>query len=358
MRLLPFLLVAACGKNDEEPLPPPISFVDRAVASEASASIDADSVHLLGVWLAFGQFMDLLLSDNTVRNTFYVNAGLGTTPVAFYQPCWSVPPPGVSFGGYDVDLSGCSTEGYGGLIHVEDTAAGGIVMTFQDAQFLDWSFSGGLAFENTSPRLWSVYPATEEAVPVDTITVTTDDGNVSLAVAATMTMTGVPDDALIWGGTVGDGSKTVTIASSYDDQPAECSCQTEGSVSLDITVTDLVVTVDLDDLEEEDNGINDEEIAFTVAGPSGNATFGTGETCGIYEVTFGGIEVTLGPDELDAGVTTACDGGYFDAGTCTRLHEAARAGEVTVEVVERVMDNKLTNSAADLFDEGICFTGY
>lgn len=364
MRLLAFALLVACGKNSEEELPPPIAFVDSASAVSLEASIDDDSANLLATWSALGQFFDLLISDNTIKNTFYVQGGLGAAPTAAYGPCWSLPSPGIAGLEYDVDLSGCGSQGYAGTLHVEDTPQGPIVFTFTDTTFLDWTLTGGVAFASEGDRTWSVFPSDENGLPTGGLAVDTNEGPLNLTIDASLTITGFPTDDFVWSGSAGDGARTVAIAGAgeptvYSEQPAECSCPTAGGNATDVVVALTSIEVDLDDLEAEDNSEDDSAIIFSVpSGPAGEAVFAVGPTCGTHDVSFGPVSVTLGSAELTAGVDASCDSGNFDDGTCTRLREAASQGEVTIEIGGPMLDNALTEDASNRFDEGICFSGY
>ncbi len=366
MRWLPVVLLVACGKKPaEEELPPPITFADSVKASGIEAELDPESANLLATWGAVGQFVDLLLSDNTVKSTFFVDGDLGTAPLAYYFACWSAPSPGTAGFEYDLDLTGCSSEGFDGTIHVENTPQGPIVLTFNGTIFLDWAFAGSLAFEYQADRTWKVYPSDVDANPVASLPITTGSGLVDLVVDATVNLTSGPSgNSIKWLGTAGDGTRTVTIGLGtevvYGQQPAACSCPTEGSVSTEFIPVLSALEVDLDDLAVESDGDDDPALIFEVSGaPSGTAVLATGPTCGTHAVTFGGFDLVLSSADLLAGVESSCSGGVFDSGTCTRLREAANAAtEVTVEVPALQVDNALTSDANDRFDEGICFTGY
>jgi hypothetical protein len=359
MRLVAIALLAACGgKNEEQELPPPISFKSEVSAGEVDAELPEDTAALVDTWRNLGAFLELLLSDNTIKSTFYVDGNLGTTPVVYFLPCWFAPPAGTAGFEYDVDLSGCSSEGYGGLIHVENTPQGPIVLTFDQVQYLDWVITGGLGFEFAADRTWRVYPSDPEAVDVGALSIDADGTPINLAVAAEVTYTGAPVTGLDWTGTVGDGVRTLALASSYAQQPDDCKCEVSGAISIDAAPTLTEIEVELDDLQEDDDGVDDPALVFAAEGPTGTVTLGDSDSCGFYAVSYGDLEVELDSAALEAGVEAACDGGVFEAGTCTRLREAASQGQVTVTIGATKLDNALTAWAEDRLDPGYCETSY
>ena len=372
-----FLVMGCGGKDDEGELPPPITLESAAAATEVSAQLDAGTQALLEAENAISMFLDLLISDNTVKSTFWIDGELGIAPVEALDPCWSVPTPGVAGFEYDVDLGGCSTEGFAGIINVENTAAGPVIMTFSNTTVLDWTLTGTIAFDYTSAGdgTWHVYSsdASGAAAP---LSVAPKSGSLSLTIDGGMQV-GATGDAYDWWGSWTDGTSTIGIGAAagvaatdtkpatwldYDFMPAECACQQSGDVVVTDGVTLTEISVDLDDLETTDDGVDDPPILFaSSAAVAGGAALGRGETCGSFDANVVGeadVELTFTEAELKAGFQAACDlNAINDEGKCTRLQEAAVGATVTITVPPRFVNQALTAWTEDFIDEGLCFSG-
>lgn len=371
-----FLVVGCGGKDDEGELPPPITLKSGAEADEVSAQLDPGTQALLEAENAISMFLDLLISDNTVKSTFWVDGELGVAPVAALAPCWTVPTPGVAGFEYDVDLGGCSTEGFAGIVNVENTAAGPVVLTFSNTTVLDWTLTGAIAFDYTAAgdATWHVYSSDASGAPAP-LSVLPKNGSLSLTIDGGMQV----DDSSSgydWWGSWSDGTSTIGVGAAagvaatdakpatwldYSFMPAECACQQSGDVVITDGVSVTEVSVDLDELETTDDGVDDPSILFaTTAAVTGGAALARGEECGRFDATIVADtqQLTFTEAQLKAGFQAACDlNAINDDGKCTRLQEAAVGASVTITVAPRFVNQALTAWTEDFIDEGLCFTG-
>jgi hypothetical protein len=371
--------LCACGKDKDDTgaLPPPITLTSTATAKSAEVAMTSSDVSLIEAHRALAMTMDIVLSDNTVKSTLYTDGNLGSPGLTGYAPCWMVPFPGIGGFEYDVDLSGCSNEGFSGMIHVDNTAVGPLVFTFAATQILDWTFTGSLAFDHGLDRSWAVYNSDAASVAGPPITVDAPNGTTSLTLAGGFDLSQNGKEYSWWNAS-SDGAQTLGVGgppaaesgttvpptvTTYTTMSAECRCETEGDLVLQTSIDVSTITVDLDDLIDGDDGVDDPEIPFAItSAPTGTLTLTRAEDCGRFDITFapagGTTTITLGASDLAAGFQAACDNSLVtDDGKCTRMQQAASKGSIEVTVKEEKLDDALTEWSKSTFDDGICLSG-
>jgi len=369
-------VIAACkgGSDDEEVTAPPIVLQPNATATEASVDPGPEVTALVQLHQTLSAFVDLAVSSPTVISTFYIDGQLGIAPVPAYTPCFTAPSPGVAGFSYTLDLAGCTDESFEGVVEVENSAAGPITLTFSATTLDKLTLTGVLAFDYTTAGdgTWSV--ATADAFgTVVPLSVTGPDGSASVTMTGGFQLAPTGKSYDWWGqwsdGTVqiGVGGPPAVVAGSevpgetqlFQTMPAACACAQSGDLVLPAGLRLPEVLVDLDDLQTDEDGVDDPEIAFApAAGLSIAPTLPRGDACGTFGATVdAAVEITLTEAELAAGFSDACAlGAIRDDGKCQRLQEASAGASVTVTLPAGVLEAALVDYTADAIDDEICQT--
>ncbi|MCA9492882.1 MAG: hypothetical protein KC621_23280 [Myxococcales bacterium] len=366
--------------------PPSFEFNTSVKAKSFVATIAPDTVAAHQVVTALLAGTAVVVSDDKVQDRLRVDGGGEEPPAlrAAYGRCWSRPEhPMFSF---TIDYTGCQPFNMGGGVFVIDHPSGPLLFGFYDFFIADRTVGGTLAFDTRgaypSPYFWKVYntdnsnPGEDNRVPIGvtldrTSYGVTYDGGASVSFfQQTWSMWGVletgpienPVQVVLGGVEPGDVAP--------DERPGEnalksslnwleCRCPTSGVATYDMPLHFTEVTVDIDDLEVDPDGIDDPEMVIPLDYDLEGRAILTHVGCGEYDVEYQAEDasIPLSSDRLVGAVSFLCDTrAISDLNRCNALVDAARdVGDGFVIEVKKADATKTANKAVeDEFDTNFC----
>ncbi len=384
-----WVVAVGCGKNapDESddtaggpPPIPPASFLTDAIALDMDGAVDPATLTMHQVADTWTAALQVLLADSEVQNRLNVHNGPSLRSAL--EICWERPSPAMSE--FTINYDACeSAYGMKGGVRVEDHPSGPLLFNFLSFVVGDREIGGVLGLDAVAaPFQWVVYetdtfsPGLDNRVP---ITVTVDGLQNSTSYngglkydpipAPSFKMWGVADiltiDSsayqIILGGTDQTLSPTVvpdTAVGSTCEWQA-CRCTTSGTNSYVGTFALGEVRIDLDDLQDADDGFDDPELKFPseqlLAGRFDVTTTG----CGEYDATFlADAEVSFYVEAvaLESEIQKQCELLLIpDEHHCLELIGAARASAgITLTMDADKLSKAAQRAVRDSFDDSWC----
>ncbi len=138
-----------------------------------------------------------------------------------------------------------------------------------------------------------------------------------------------------------------------------CRCPTTGTIGLDLAMEVSAVTIDLNKLKVDDDGVEDPFVTVPVSQVvTGDAAVSI-EECGGYETEFTSaedVEVTVSGADLATAISGLCSSAIIeDANRCTALQSAANnAGDILVSVGEAKLAEAASSTVDVDFDNAYC----
>ena len=350
---------------------PPAPFLASVSTGRVQGHIDDQTVRAHRSAELLNAAMGILISDENVR--FRLEGTTGTRS----GECWSyLSPPRSEF---TIDYSGCEDLGITGGVFVKDHPAGPFLLQFQDFTVDGRTMSGTLGLEvNEGGSTWHVYdtdtnnPGTSNPVPIG---VTIDGYLTGMSVEGSGLLRTTPDlrwshwsslgftDAYdnLWGVTLGAESADDIDPSGMPDVETrlavpswlECRCPLSGVLTHDVVFTLDTIEVDIDDLQDGDDGYDDPTLSFPISTSLATQAGVQATSCGEFEIDFPVEEdmtLVLEQQQLISLLTIQCDTlAIPDRGHCVNLVNAAQAMPDGISV--SVGAAKLSNQGADALEE-------
>jgi len=296
--------------------------------------------------------------------------------------CWTAPP--VAQTNFTIDYSGCEDDGMSGGIFIDDTPQGPVVIEFLNFTFdEERTITGAVALDSSTSNgtlEWALYdtvssspsPTTPSPVSVEIDGASfffgiTGGGDLDLQFnswaqwgVATVTSLGA-EGTVLAGGTVAEDLLSTDKPSQSMAGPlswTSCRCPYVGTQVFDFGLDITTVLVDLDKLEEEDDGEDDPEMSFqkevNVMGTAELTTVG----CGDYEVVFTADSeptVVVQGAEMRAEVQRLCDIALLEEAKCQGFLDAAdQVSDITVTIGAARMQAAAEETVRNDFDTGFC----
>ncbi len=371
------------GTIDTDPPTPPPNFTLKPVVSATgfTAALPPEAIEAQQVVNTFTSTVSTVVADEKVQDRLNSNGG-GDFRYGLLD-CWTRPDnPMFSF---SIDYTGCSSFEMGGGVYVADHPSGPVLFEFLNFQLSDRTIGGTMALDTrdafNSPLFWQVYntdstsPGLENPVQIG---VTLDGSNRGLAYVGGASIDFLNQEWAIWGeATISGGDAPVTVIHGGrapgdvdpDDPPGsdalksslnwlECRCPTSGLSTYEMEVDFTEVTVDIDDMETEPDGVDDPEIAIPVEHSVPGTAFVTHIGCGEYDVEFEAeaTSVLLEKNRLLGAITHQCDILVInDAARCLALINAVNElGDMQVEVSQEEITSTAKLAVENGFDTLWC----
>lgn len=306
------------GNTDTGPtsaLPPPAAFLTSAVANDMDGVVDDATVTNQALANTWTGTLQVLLSDAEVQNRLGIHTGAGLRSAPTF--CWDRPSPALSEFTINYDFCASST-GLSGGIRVEDHPAGPLLFHFLDFTLGERSMGGVLGMDFVTFNQWYLYetdsfsPGPDNRVPI-TFTIdglqnaTSLDGGMVMegplaaafhtwAVAEVITIDSVTHE-LVLGGTSTALDPFVQPPEGTDHDSTcdweSCRCTTSGTNTFFGALALTEVRVDLDDLQDGDDGFDDPELEFPASQTVDGTYVVTTTGCGKYDATFTANETVI-----------------------------------------------------------------
>ena len=350
MKVLVALLVASVGCNGKDDNPTqlnetggptgPVFFDLKATTTakgfEAEVVPEAIKAHQISSTLLAST--SLVVADQKVQDRLNTNGGGGELLRAAPLQCWYRPQyPMFSFA---IDYTGCEAQyGISGGVFVNDHPSGPLLFEFNNFQIQADAtvreIGGVLALDTRNafpePLYWNAYntdgdnPGLKNPVQLG---IGLDRETFGLSYSAGASVDFLNQEWAMWGvATIGVGKESITVVHGgrvpEDVSPSEptgtdvlksslnwldCRCPTSGVQALDMPLRFSSVTVDVDDLEVEPDGIDDPDVQI----PVDYELFGQGVLthtgCGTYDVEYQtqAVEIPVPVNQLVGAVSFLC----------------------------------------------------
>lgn len=392
-------LLTACNSGggmtddtiDTAPPPPEFNFRDVVQPTAFDANINANVIGAHQMTNMMLASMGVVSSDIAVQGLYNSDGGgdyRGTLQ------CWVRPQfPRWSF---DMNFASCKNFDMNGAVNVSDHPAGMLLFSFSSFEIGNppRSMGGSLAFDrngaNPEPLFWSIYDTADESPGPDNrvpIGVTLGGERVpkGLSYEGGANVNLLQRQINFWGEATISGDPPITVVHGADrtgvvapDDPpgadavslpldwTRCRCPTSGVSSLDMPLEVSSVTLDIDDMDEGDDGFDDAALTVIVDHTINGRTVLTHTGCGTYDVEFTPEEdpVTIQVDgqALFAQASFLCDTRTIeDPLRCDALFRAiTEVGDtLTVQFSPDQLDELAALAVDDDFDTGECqLSGY
>ncbi len=387
MRTL-LLVWAACGDQAEttgptdlsDPPPPPVPFVETAEGGALEGGFTGNVVETQQATNAMLAATAVLLSDTEVQGRLLIDNGsdLRAAP----EICWSRPSPAMSE--FTMDFTGCGNDyNMSGGVRIEDHPAGPVLFQFLDFTLDERVVGGVLGLELTETgRQWHIFdtdtfsPGPDNRVPI-TVTVggtasaTTIDGGLHWNTIPT-------ENFHLWGtatGTTLSDTRTAVMGGTvagidpYTDPGADaptftcgwqtCRCQLSGVTSYAAAVELETVRVDIDDLQDGDDGFDDPDVEFVIDVEITGRLDIEAAGCGVWTATFTTDAlpaIAIERVALESAIQRQCEiKAIDDEHHCVELEAMANASSgIELSISAAKLGNLVQNLVDNDFDNNWC----
>lgn len=357
---------------------PEIAFDAVAKAKSVDADLTSGTVATHQAVNLFLSSATLVASDPGVQNRM---AG-GQANVSSY-PCWVAPTNPLSQFTI-VYTENCLSEGLSGSVFYNEDPLGATAWNFGNLSFdVTRKITGAIGFQEVATKRWKTYDTLyDQPIPDNRAPVFAEIDGDEYAIryeGGTSMATLQLGEWNVWGKVdvelYGVLNQTVLVGTADETEalgttkPAEaayrsldflsCRCPVSGLMVQDLELVVSEVTIDLDDLSSEDDGIDDPEVSLAVDGGALSSAEIRMTGCGVYETTVAvdsGVTYEVSGALLEERIQALCDSAVIDdTQRCLALKSAATdAGVIAVEVTANKLGSAMESGVNRDFDASWC----
>jgi len=379
---------AACSGDDESATttgtdtasttPSAVFFLSEVDTGKISGGIDGATVRAHRSMEFLNASFGVLISDPNVRSRLTAEDGTRA------GLCWTyLSPPRSEF---TIDFTGCDAVDMSGGIFVKDHPSGPLLFEFQAFEIAGRTMSGTVGLDALDgDGVWRIYntdtisPGVDNKVPIG---VTIDgfltgmdlDGSGVLKLGSETTwdqwVNASFTDAYLNTVDVTQGAESAedvdpTTNPNIDTRVSiptwlDCRCPLSGQTQYDAVFSLDEITIDIDDLQDGDDGFDDPEITLPVSQTLEGLAVAEATGCGEWDLAFpvdDGITVNIDKQQFLSLLNIQCDTlAIPNRAHCDALLFAAEAleGGIAVDVGAAKLRNQADKAFEDAVGGGFC----